>query len=178
MPSLNVLNFVDRATRVHFVCGKIASGKSTLAQQLSRKLNARLISEDAYLAQRYPGQIQSIQDYASLTERLKQELEPELLALLRQGHKLVLDFPANTPKARAWLKTLADTAQVKHQMHVLQVSDSVCKTRLSKRNALGEHPFQPSAGDFDLFSRYFSLPSFAEGFNTVFYKSSLISNDE
>lgn len=174
MPSLNVRHFVDRSTQVHFVCGKIASGKSTLAQQLARKLNARLISEDVYLAQRYSGQIQSIQDYASLTERLKQELEPELLELLRQGHKLVLDFPANTPKARAWLKALANKAQVKHQLHVLQVPDAICQARLAKRNAQGEHPFQASAEDFALFSQYFSVPSFEEGFNTVFYKSALL----
>lgn len=175
MQHLNLLNFVDRATRVHFVCGKIGSGKSTLAKQLAAKLNARLISEDEYLAQRYPGQIQTIQDYASLTERLKQELQPELLELLRQGHKLVLDFPANTPKARAWLKQLANSAHVKHQLHVLQVPDAICQARLAKRNAQGEHPFQASAEDFQLISSYFSLPSFDEGFNTVFYKSSLIA---
>lgn len=42
---------------LHFLCGKIASGKSTLAQQLVRGQQAVLLSEDTWLAVLYPGQI-------------------------------------------------------------------------------------------------------------------------
>lgn len=34
------------AASLHFLCGKIASGKSTLAQQLVREQQAVLLSED------------------------------------------------------------------------------------------------------------------------------------
>ncbi|EKT0591735.1 ATP-binding protein [Morganella morganii] len=36
---------------LHFLCGKIASGKSTLAQQLVRGQQAVLLSEDTWLAE-------------------------------------------------------------------------------------------------------------------------------
>ncbi len=39
---------------LHFLCGKIASGKSTLAQQLVRGQQAVLLSEDTWLAALYP----------------------------------------------------------------------------------------------------------------------------
>ncbi|HEU4817999.1 AAA family ATPase, partial [Janthinobacterium sp.] len=44
---------------LHLVCGKIASGKSTLTSQLAQAPHTVRISEDSLLAQLYPGQIAS-----------------------------------------------------------------------------------------------------------------------
>jgi len=48
---------------LHLLCGKIASGKSTLARQLAEAHGSVLISEDQWLAGLYPEQIHSIADY-------------------------------------------------------------------------------------------------------------------
>lgn len=80
---------------LHFLCGKIASGKSTLAQQLVREQQAVLMSEDTWLAALYPGQITQLADYIEKSRLLKSALELHLVTLLRQGVTLVLDFPAN-----------------------------------------------------------------------------------
>lgn len=85
---------------LHFLCGKIASGKSTLAQQLVRGQQAVLLSEDTWLAALYPGQITQLADYIEKSSLLKSALELHLVTLLRQGVTLVLDFPANTPVQR------------------------------------------------------------------------------
>ncbi|HBN5711025.1 ATP-binding protein [Morganella morganii] len=144
---------------LHFLCGKIASGKSTLAQQLVRGQQAVLLSEDTWLAALYPGQITQLADYIEKSRLLKSVLELHLVTLLRQGVTLVLDFPANTPVQRRWLKGLAEQAGCSYYCHVLNVSDEECKRRLAARNLSGENPFTTSAEQFDLITAHFSYPS-------------------
>ncbi len=144
---------------LHFLCGKIASGKSTLAQQLVRGQQAVLLSEDTWLAALYPGQITQLADYIEKSSLLKSALELHLVTLLRQGVTLVLDFPANTPVQRRWLKGLAEQAGCSYCCHVLDVSDEECKRRLAARNLSGKNPFTTSAEQFDLITAHFSYPS-------------------
>lgn len=144
---------------LHFLCGKIASGKSTLAQQLVRGQQAVLLSEDTWLAALYPGQITLLADYVEKSRLLKSAMELHLVTLLRQGVTLVLDFPANTPVQRRWLKGLAEQAGCSYCCHVLNVSDEECKRRLAARNLSGENPFTTSAEQFDLITAHFSYPS-------------------
>ncbi len=42
---------------LHFLCGKLASGKTTLAQQIAKENHAVLISEDIWLSKLFPGEI-------------------------------------------------------------------------------------------------------------------------
>ena len=144
---------------LHFLCGKIASGKSTLAQQLVRGQQAVLLSEDTWLAALYPGQITQLADYIEKSRLLKSALELHLVTLLQKGITLVLDFPANTPEQRQWLKGLAEQAGCSYCCHVLNVSDEECKRRLAARNLSGENPFTTSAEQFDLITAHFSYPS-------------------
>ncbi|EGT3608166.1 ATP-binding protein [Morganella morganii] len=144
---------------LHFLCGKIASGKSTLAQQLVRGQQAVLLSEDTWLAALYPGQITQLADYIEKSRQLKSVLELHLVTLLQKGITLVLDFPANTPEQRQWLKGLAEQAGCSYCCHVLNVSDEECKRRLAARNLSGENPFTTSAEQFDLITAHFSYPS-------------------
>ncbi|HDT3624256.1 TPA: ATP-binding protein [Morganella morganii subsp. morganii] len=144
---------------LHFLCGKIASGKSTLAQQLVRGQQAVLLSEDTWLAALYPGQITQLADYIEKSRLLKSALELHLVTLLQKGITLVLDFPANTPEQRQWLKGLAEQAGCSYCCHVLNVSDEECKRRLAARNLSGENPFTTSAEQFDLITAHFSYLS-------------------
>jgi predicted kinase len=92
---------------------------------------------------------------------------PHLVALLRAGLSVVLDFPANTPQSRAWMRTLFQDAEVAHQLHYCEADDALCKARLRHRNEAGTHEFTVSDDDFDLFTRYFVPPSVEEGFTVV-----------
>ena len=56
---------------LHFLCGKIAAGKSTLAATLAAQPGTLLISEDHWLAALYPGEIQGVADYARCAARLR-----------------------------------------------------------------------------------------------------------
>jgi predicted kinase len=152
---------------VHFLCGKIAAGKSTLAKHLAAQPMTVLVSEDHWLAHLYPGEIEMLDDYIRCSKKLRNAMEPHIIALLGEGLSVVLDFPANTLRQREWLRGLGESAGITHQLHFLDVPDDVCKLRLQKRNASGEHAFQTSDEEFDLFTSHFVPPTTSEGFNII-----------
>ncbi|QYG06997.1 ATP-binding protein [Janthinobacterium sp. PAMC25594] len=152
---------------LHLVCGKIASGKSTLTARLASAPHTVRISEDSLLAQLYPGQIASLADYVACAARLRAAIAPLALQLLRAGVSVVLDFPANTPASRAWMRELFQQAGAPHVLHYLDVPDDACKARLRQRNASGLHPFSTSDAQFDEITRHFVPPAASEGFNLV-----------
>ncbi|ATD62066.1 cell division protein ZipA [Janthinobacterium svalbardensis] len=152
---------------LHLVCGKIASGKSTLTSQLAQTPQTVRISEDSLLAQLYPGQIANLADYVACAARLRAAIAPLCLQMLQAGASVVLDFPANTPASRAWMRELFQQAGVPHVLHYLDVTDEECKARLRQRNASGLHPFSTSDADFDAITRHFVPPAASEGFHVV-----------
>ena len=152
---------------LHLVCGKIASGKSTLTSRLAQAPQTVRISEDSLLAQLYPGQIASLADYVACAARLRAAIAPLALQLLQAGVSVVLDFPANTPASRAWMRELFQQAGVPHVLHYLDVTDEECKARLRQRNASGLHPFSTSDAQFDEITRHFTPPDASEGFDIV-----------
>ncbi|AZE61435.1 MULTISPECIES: AAA family ATPase [Pseudomonas fluorescens group] len=148
---------------LHLLCGKIASGKSTLANTLAAEHRAIVLSEDHWLASLYPGEIQAIADYLRCAQRVRGVLGPLVVNLLETGVNVVLDFPANTLANREWLLGLAQTANVSHRLHYLELDDATCRARLHARNAQGEHDFAATDAEFDLITRHFSVPSEEEG---------------
>ncbi|MBT5109286.1 MAG: ATP-binding protein [Rhodospirillaceae bacterium] len=154
-------------TTLYLLCGKIASGKSTLARHLAAGAATLLISEDYWLSNLFTGDLNTIDDYARLSARLRTAMGPHIVDILQQGHSVVLDFPANTVEYRNWMRSLIDQAEVAHELHWLDVPDMICKQRLQERNSSGEHQFQVGEADYDLFTKYFVPPGPSEGFNIV-----------
>lgn len=150
--------------RLHLFCGKIAAGKSTLAEKIAKEHGALLLSEDIWTAALWPGELTSVEAYSDRTGRLKAVLWPHLAEILQAGQSVALDFPANTRRQRARLKRLIDASGADHVLHVLDVPDAVCLARLEARNADGGHPYSPSIADFRQFAKYFEPPSADEGF--------------
>lgn len=148
--------------KLHFMCGKIASGKSTLAKQLTQQKQAVLLIEDEWLAALYPDQIKQLSDYIEKSRLLKSVLENHIVALIKIGNTVVLDFPANTPTQRTWLNGIAQKANAVAHCHVLDVENEECKQRLAARNLSGENPFKTSEAEFDLITQHFSYPSAEE----------------
>ena len=156
-------------TTLHLVCGKIAAGKSTLTSALGRMPNTIVVKEDYWLARLYPGEQNSLADYIRHSRRLRDAMTAHLVELLKGGLTVVLDFPANTPAGRAWMRTLFEEAKCAHKLHYLDVPDEVCKARLRQRNDGGDHEFNVSDEDFALFTSHFVPPSPDEGFEVVLH---------
>jgi len=155
---------------LHLLCGKIAAGKSTLARTLAAQPATLLISEDHWTSTLFGEDLKTIDDYTRYSARLRAAMAPHIVAILRQGLSVVLDFPANTVRNRAWMRSIIDEAAVPHELHVLDLPDEVCKQRLRQRNASGAHPFEVSDAEYEQFTRYFVPPGPDEGFNLVVHK--------
>lgn len=149
---------------LHMMCGKIASGKSTLCAELAQGAGHVLIAEDRWLAALYGEDMASLEDYVRCAARLRAVVGPHVAALLREGLSVVLDFQANTRESRDWMRAILDESGAAHVMHVFDVPDEVCLARLAARNAAGGHEFAPSAEQFHMISRYFTVPTAEEGF--------------
>jgi predicted kinase len=159
------------APTLHLFCGKIASGKSTLARQIAARPATLLVSEDHWTSHLFAEEMKTIDDYGRYSWRLRAAMGPHVVAVLRQGLSVSLDFQANTVKVRTWMRSLIAEANVAHELHLLDVPDAICRQRLRERNASGEHPFDVSDATYDLFTRYFVPPDPAEGFNVVVHTS-------
>jgi predicted kinase len=146
-----------RPTTLYLLCGKIAAGKSTLARQLATRPRTLLIGIDHWMSTLFPVENKTIEDFTRLSARLREAMGPHVVAILRQGLSVVLDFPANTVKWRCWMRSMINEADVAHELHFLDVSDAVCKARLRQRNVSSDHPYKVDEPTYDLFMSYFWL---------------------
>lgn len=158
------LSAAERGT-LHMLCGKIASGKSTLAARLAAEPRTMVLSEDHLLARLYPNEIATLEDFVRCSGRLREAIAPTICDLLRAGVSVVLDFQANTPASRAWMRQVFEAAGAPHRLHYLAASDEACKARLRARNQAGAHDYQVSDAEFDLFTSHFTPPAENEGFD-------------
>jgi len=159
------------AGKLHLLCGKMASGKSTLAARLSEPAGILLFSEDELLAKLYPDEIVNVQTYLRYSTRIKSALRSHLAALLDSGISLVLDFPANTKDQRSWLIGLAEKDTGRAQLHYLECADELCLQRLKSRAiAQAERAQTDTVAMFEAMTQYFEVPDESEGFEVITHR--------
>lgn len=156
---------------LHMLCGKIAAGKSTLSARLGEGEKTIVISEDRWIDQLYAPELKTLADFFERCERLRATLSPHVVALLRAGVSVVLDFHANTVRSRRWMRALFEEAEASHQLHFLDVPDEVCRSRMHARKAAGGDGL--SDAEFDHVTSSFVAPDRSEGFNVIRYGSDL-----
>ncbi len=151
--------------------GKMGAGKSTTAQRIANERNAVLISEDAWLSQLYPGQIGSFDDYIRYASQLRPLVKSHVVNILQTGTDVVMDFPANTLRQRAWFKELITEAGAPHELIYLDVSDDCCLRQIEKRRVEQlERARYDTEAMFREVSAYFEPPTLDEGFNLQIVK--------
>ena len=146
----------------------MGAGKSTLAHRLAAEQRAVLWSEDVCLATLYPGEIRGVPDYQNRSQRVHQLLAQNVVAVLRAGVNVVMDFPGNTPSQRQWLLSLAESASASHVCHWLDAKDEVCLQRvMGRRHQEPERQATDTPEMFALMLRHFVPPADAEGLHVV-----------
>ncbi|MFX4276887.1 AAA family ATPase [Aliarcobacter butzleri] len=155
--------------KLYLMCGKMASGKSTLSKKLAEENNAILLSEDEILKKLYPDEIKTIEDYIKYSSRLKNMLREHIIELLKKENSVVLDFPANTINQREWFKKIIKKANIEHEMFYVKRSDEICKNQLKKRNEnLSKDEPLIDEATFDAITKYFQEPNDNEDFNIIY----------
>src|SRR6185312_6839581 len=94
------LSYSSTMATLHFICGKAASGKTTLARELAARHAAVLFGEDEWLTL-LDVEINSLADHVRHSKRLKAALAPLAVRLLQLGVPIVFDFAGNAPNDRA-----------------------------------------------------------------------------
>lgn len=161
----------SKPATLHLLCGKIASGKSTLAAELAGRSGTVLIAEDAWLAALYGDQMSTVEDFVRCSAALRTVMGPHVVGLLKAGVSVVLDFQGNTRESRAWMRGIFEAADAAHQLHHIDVPDEVCLARLRARNAGGDHPFAATEAQFARITKHFVAPTADEGFDLVVHAS-------
>lgn len=154
--------------KLFFFCGKMAAGKSTLAREIAQREDAILLVQDDLLSDLFPNEISDISSFVKYSSRLQTALSEPICSLLAKGISVVLDFPGNTRKQRAWFRQLFERANVEHELHYVDVTDELCKHQLRQRSkALPEGSPFTSDAEFEAITQYFQEPSDDENFNVI-----------
>ncbi|MBY0279884.1 ATP-binding protein [Candidatus Binatia bacterium] len=151
-----------------FFCGKMAAGKSTLATRIVERTGAILLVQDEWLGHLFPDEIVDVDAYRKYSGRLSAALTEHVGALLGRGIDVVLDFPANTRRQRAWFRELIDRTGPPHELHFVDAPDALCKAQLRERSRdLAEGTAWTTDAEFDAITRFFEPPSADEDFHIV-----------
>ncbi len=151
---------------VFFFCGKMGAGKSTVARAMAVERHAVLLSEDEWLESIYPNQISSLGDYIRCSDLLKPQIKQLVQSILRTGTDVVMDFPANTRRQRAWFRSIFTEVNAPHCLVFMDVPDDVCLKQIEKRRL--EQPERAATDTAEMFeqvTRYFAAPASEEGFH-------------
>ncbi len=159
---------MSQCGRLLLLCGKMGAGKSTYARSYADNHKVLLISEDDWLANHYPDAINDFSDYLHYSALIKPQLTSLVQQTLRGGLDVMLDFPANTAKQRAWLKQLAQQVNAPCQLIYLEQTDAQCLENIAKRAQA-----EPQRAKFDtpqvfaMVNAHFQPPQVSEGIDIV-----------
>lgn len=160
------LNEVDEKGILIFFTGKMGAGKSTYSKRLANESGAVLLSEDDWLSAIYPEEIKNFDDYIKYSSRLKPLLKEHVKRILHSGSSVIMDFPGNTKKQRAWFKEIFLEDQIPHKLIYLKAEDQLCLKRLEQRRQdIPQRAQFDSEEVFHQVTSYFQAPDDDEGFN-------------
>ena len=152
---------------LHFIAGRLAAGKTTLARELAAEYHAVLISEDVWLSRLSDG-ITSFDDYLKWSRRCRSVMAPLIIDILKAGVSVVLDFAGNRIEERSWARNLSEEAGSSHTLHILDVDEDECLRRLLVRNDVkpeGLYFATTTEPEFRAICKYFQPPTTDEDLN-------------
>ena len=135
----------------------MGAGKSTMSGLVAAERNAVLISEDEWLSTLYPEQILSFDDYIKFSSQLRPLIRAHVQNILKTGTCVVMDFPANTKRQRAWFIKLANEVESEAELIYLKANDALCLEQISQRAIE-----QPSRAAFDTEEMFNHVTKFFE----------------
>jgi predicted kinase len=126
------------------VCGLPGSGKTTLAEALSRRVGAVHISSDAVRKEMFPRPVYSDEEKG----KVYGELASRARRLLSEGRKVVVDATFYKKGQREAMRAIADEAKVQLRTILCSLPDETVRKRL-----MGRKPGGMSDADYAVYTK-------------------------
>ncbi|MFI1096428.1 AAA family ATPase [Streptomyces sp. NPDC020917] len=152
---------MQRTSTVVLMCGLPGAGKTTYARGLVRRGYVRLSIDEAVwqrLGGRDAGLVLEAGEFDLLKEEVRREQRQELVALMRAGRDVVVDYSFWSRAARDDYKALIESHGCRWELVHLKSDPATLERRLAQRNA--EDGPNSVTVDAQLFHRY--LTAFEE----------------
>ena len=86
--------------------------------------------------------------------------------LLNSGVSVIMDFPGNTKRQRAWFKEIFSINNANHKLIYLKADDKLCLSQIAKRRISSpERQHFDTKEVFNQVTKYFQMPTIDEGFS-------------
>lgn len=118
--------------KVYLICGKICCGKTTYANKFCNENNAVLLSVDEITLALFGQHCGDKHD--EYVEKTEKYLLNKSLELIRKNISVVLDWGFWTKAERTAVKEFYKSRNIECELHYIDISDEVWKSRLHKRN--------------------------------------------
>ncbi|MBR6790208.1 MAG: ATP-binding protein [Oscillospiraceae bacterium] len=119
--------------KVHLICGRICSGKTTLAKTLAEEHNAVILSCDEVTWALFGNDLGEKHD--QMTGRIRTYLLQKAVEIIRAGTGVILDWGFWTAAYRREIREYFAAASVEVCWHYVTVSPVEWERRIGKRNA-------------------------------------------
>lgn len=118
--------------KVFLICGKICCGKTTYAQKVCDENKAILLSVDEITLALFSQHCGDKHD--EYVERAEKYLLNKSMELISKDINVVLDWGFWTKAEREFAKGFYKSRNIECELHYIDISDEVWKSRLHKRN--------------------------------------------
>lgn len=118
--------------KVHLMCGKICSGKSTFAQNLRKETKGVILSVDEITLALFEQGAGDKHDY--YVEKTKEYLYQKSLEIVESGIDVILDWGFWTKRERDFAKEFYGSRNIPFEFHYIKIDDEEWYRRLEKRN--------------------------------------------
>ncbi len=119
-------------TKVHLICGKICSGKSTYAQKLAQERNAVVLSCDELMLALFDPLLGDKHD--EIAAKARDYLFKMAERIVRTGTEVILDWGFWTAKGRKEAAARIEKMDAEPVWHYLRTEESEWRRRIEKRN--------------------------------------------
>ncbi len=143
--------------KVILICGKICCGKSTYAEKLRNRYKAAVLSVDEIMLSIFGQYVGEKHD--EYCEKLQNYLFDKSLKLIETGINVILDWGFWQRDEREYAKKFYKEHNIKCEFHYIDISDSVWRERLKKRNETTSHGEN---------TNYYIDENLAKKFNSLF----------
>lgn len=119
--------------KVFLICGKICCGKTTYAQKICNESNAVLLSVDEITLALFGQHCGDKHD--EYVERAEKYLLNKSMEFISKDVNVILDWGFWTKAERELAKGFYKSRNIECELHYIDISDEVWKSRLHKRNS-------------------------------------------